>query len=107
MNFIQRAAYRYGQTNLSKLEQIGLSHTKSVNLSRPPRNFNPGQQAPIAYTEQFTYPKDYRPWTINYNKDGAFWMVMSISWFAYFSYELAYLRRTEQEERPNKDYYAS
>ncbi|CAK94649.1 unnamed protein product (macronuclear) [Paramecium tetraurelia] len=107
MNFIQRAAYRYGQSNLSKLEQIGLSHTKSINLSRPPRNFTPGQQAPIAYTEQFTYPEDYRPWTINYKKDGIFWLVMGISWFAYFSYELAYLRRTEQEERPNKEYYAS
>lgn len=31
--------------------------------------FKPGDKAPYAYHNVYEYPEDYRPWTINYNRN--------------------------------------
>lgn len=64
---------RFSVSQLNKLNELGLTNLKSIQLERPQRyawrrsrSFKVGDQPPEVYTEVYEYPKDFKPWTLNY-----------------------------------------
>ncbi|KRX00394.1 hypothetical protein PPERSA_03615 [Pseudocohnilembus persalinus] len=70
-----------------------------------PTTFKQGDQAPYAYNDVWSYPKDFKPWNFNYKGDGIIFGCLAGLFYAYFQYEATYCKRTGRLERIEKDEY--
>jgi len=46
------------------------------------KGFTPGEKAPYAVRDVFTYPSDYKPWTFNYKGNGLLYGMLAAAFFS-------------------------